>query len=152
MPKIDTLDEAVIDSPPIVVYKAILNEIAGVTHWWMPYMEFKPKGDLPFREGAIVDLITHNKGTEKVSAKVTAKVTKLVEAKSIETEFVGDLAGTGTFTFEATDGKTKVQYRLNARLKKLPFVLLSPFVDLGKINSDTMQKGFKQLNSYLSKK
>jgi phage-related protein len=38
MPKIDRLDEAIIDSPPMLVYKAILNEYAGVTHWWMPYL------------------------------------------------------------------------------------------------------------------
>jgi hypothetical protein len=33
MPKnVDVLDETVIDSPPLVVYKAILNEFAGTTH------------------------------------------------------------------------------------------------------------------------
>ena len=47
MPKIDVTDEAVIDSPPMVVYKAILNEYAGGTNWWMPYLEFKLRGDLP---------------------------------------------------------------------------------------------------------
>jgi hypothetical protein len=56
MPKdIDVVDEAVIDSPPLAVYKAILNEFAGVTHWWMPYLESKLRGDIPIdREGAIV--------------------------------------------------------------------------------------------------
>ena len=29
MPKIDVTDEAAIDSPPMVVYKAILNECRG---------------------------------------------------------------------------------------------------------------------------
>jgi len=29
MPKIDVIDEAVIDASPMVVYKAILNEYAG---------------------------------------------------------------------------------------------------------------------------
>lgn len=32
MPRIDAFDEAVIDSPPLAVFKAILNEAAGVTH------------------------------------------------------------------------------------------------------------------------
>jgi hypothetical protein len=32
------------------------------------------------------------------------------------------------------------------------FVLASPFVDKGKRHSDLIQKGFKALNSYLSKK
>ena len=150
MPKIDVHDEAVIDSPPMVVYKAILNEYAGVTHWWMPHVESKLRGDMPIvREGAIVDIAVHSRG---VTSKFSAKMTKIVEAKSIEEEFVGDFVGTGKWTFEPTDGKTKVQFRWNARPKRLSFVLLSPFVDIGKRHSDTMQKGFKALNSYLSKK
>ena len=32
MPKIDAINEAVIDAPPMLVYKAILDELAGVTH------------------------------------------------------------------------------------------------------------------------
>jgi phage-related protein len=60
MPKIDVVDEAVIDSSPMVVYKAILNEYAGITHWWMPYLESKLRGDIPIdHEGAIVDITLH---------------------------------------------------------------------------------------------
>jgi hypothetical protein len=149
MPKIDVLDEAVIDSPLMVVYKAILNEYAGVTHWWMPYLEFKLRGDLPIdREGAIFDMIGHGRGMRPLPAKMT----KIVEAKSIEYEIAGDFVGTGKYTFEPTDGKTKVQYRLNCRTNRLLFSLVSPFVNIGKGHSDNMQKGFKALNSYLSKK
>jgi len=150
MPKIDVTDEAVIDAPPIVVYKAILNEYSGITQWWMPYLESKLRGDMPIREGAIVD-ITINP-TSRTKSKVSEKWTKLVEAKSIEEEIAGDFAGTGEYTFEPTDGKTKVQYRFNARTNRLLFSLVSPFVNIGKRHSDTMQKGFKALNSYLSKK
>ena len=67
-----------------------------------------------------------------VTIKASFKVTKIVEAKSIEIEVAGDLAGTGTWTFEPTDGKTKVQYRLNVRTNKLLFSVISPFVNLGK--------------------
>ena len=149
MPRLDAVEETVIDSPPMAVYKAILNEYAGVTHWWMPHFESKPRGDAPIiREGAIVDITVHSSGTPKFSAKMT----KIVEAKSIEMEYAGDLVGTGKWTFEPTDGKTKVQKRVNYRVKRLSFVLLSPFVDMRKANSDLMQKGFKALNSYLSKK
>jgi uncharacterized protein YndB with AHSA1/START domain len=150
MPKnIDVVDEAVIDSPPMVVFKAILDEYAGVTHWWMPYYEPKPREDKPIiREGAIFDVTVHTSGTPKFSEKVT----KIVEAKSIEVAIVGDFVGTGEWTFEPTDGKTKLQFRFNARPKRLSFVLLSPFVNIGKRHSDVMQKGFNALESYLSKK
>jgi hypothetical protein len=39
MPRIASLDEAVIDAQPMAFYKAVLNEFGGVTHWWMPIHE-----------------------------------------------------------------------------------------------------------------
>ena len=33
MPKIDAVDEAIIDAPPMAVYKAVVDEYAGITHW-----------------------------------------------------------------------------------------------------------------------
>ncbi len=151
MPKnVEVIDEAVIDSPPMVVYKAILNEYAGVTHWWMPIFEFKLRGDIPIdHEGAIVDIIMRNRG---VTTKISVKVTKIVEGKSIEMEFWGHFVGNEEWTFEPTDGKTKVQLRWNGRTNRLLFSIFSPFVNIGKGHSDLIQKGFKALNSYLSKK
>ena len=128
-----------------------MNEIAGVTYWWMPYLEFKPRGDMPVdREGAIFDATINP--TSRMNAKFSAKVTKIVEAKLIEEEIAGDFVGTASWTFEPKDGKTKVQFRFNARTNRLLMSLFSPFVDFEKRHSDTMQKGFKALNSYLSKK
>jgi hypothetical protein len=149
MSKIDVVDEVVIDSPAIVVFKAVLNEHAGVTHWWMPYWESKLRGETPMdQEGAIFDITVHGKHTPRFSVTIT----KIVEGKLIETKVEGDFAGTGTWTFEPADGKTKVRFRWNLRPKRLSFVLVSPFIDMGKIHSDVTQKGFKALNSYLSKK
>ena len=146
MPKVDSIDEATIDAPPMVVYKAVLDEYAGVTHWWMPYFELKPRGNVPiFGEGAIVDLIVHGRGTPKFSAKIT----KIVEGESMDLEYSGDFVGTGKWTFELADGKTRVLKRVNYEVKRLSFVLLSPFVNMQKANSDLMQKGFKGLNNYL---
>lgn len=71
MPRIDAFDEAVIDSPPLAVFKAILNEAAGVTHWWMPHWESKLRGDIPIdREGAIFDITIHGSGTPRFSGKI----------------------------------------------------------------------------------
>ncbi|MGA2682762.1 MAG: SRPBCC family protein [Candidatus Bathyarchaeia archaeon] len=150
MPKFDVTDEAIISAPPTVFYRALLDEYAGVTHWWMPYFEFKPRGDKPMdQEGAIFDIIIHDKMTLKFSAKIT----KIVEAESIEEEYAGEFVGTGKWTLEPTsDGKTKVQFRVNGETKRLSFVFLSPFVDIGKKHSIVIQKGFKACNSYLCKK
>jgi hypothetical protein len=152
MPKIDVTDETVIDAPPMVVYKAILDEFSGVTHWWMPYNGFKLRGDVPVdHEDAVFDLIVFPK-SRIASSKIFVRVAKIVEAKSIELDFSGDFVGTEEYTFEPIEGKTKVQIRLNAKTNRLSLSLVSPFVDLGKGHSANMQKGFKALNSYLSKK
>jgi hypothetical protein len=66
----------------------------------MPYYEPKPRGDKPIIcEGAIFDVTVHTSGTPKFSEKVT----KIVEAESIEVAIVGDFVGTGAWTFEPTD-------------------------------------------------
>jgi uncharacterized protein YndB with AHSA1/START domain len=151
VPEVVATDEAIIDAPPMEVYKAILNEYAGVTHWWMPYIEHKPKGDIAIgHEGAICEKIAHGRG---MRVKFSEKITKIVKGKSIEVEQSGDFIGTGTWTFEPIDGKTRIQFRVNVRTNKLIFSLIAPFIrDIGKPHSESMQKGFNALNSYLSKK
>ena len=152
MPKIDVTDEAIIDSSPMAVYKAVLDEFSGVTHWWMPYNGFKLRGDVPVdREGAVFDLIVFPK-SRIASSKISVKVVKLVEAKSIELDFSGDFVGTEEYTFQPIDGKTKIQIHLDAKTNRLALSMVSPFVNLGKGHSSNMQKGFKALNNYLSKK
>ena len=152
MPKIDVTDEAVIDAPPMEVYTAVLDMYAGNAKWSPPSTIYKLRGhDTTVSKGSIVDMTIH--GGRGVTFKVCGKFAKIVEAKSIEEEVSGAFIGTGTWTFEpTTEGKTKVQYRFNARTNKLLFSLLSPFVNIGKKHSDMTQKEFKACNSYLCKK
>ena len=148
MPKIDVIDEGVIRASPIVVYKAILNEFAGFTHWW-PHTIYKLRGNIPIDSvGAISDANAHNHG---VTVKASFKIIKIVEAKSVEMEITGDLTGTGEWMFEPTDGNTKVQYRFKVRTNRLLFSVLAPFVNLGKGHSAEVQKVFEALNNYLKK-
>jgi hypothetical protein len=148
--KIDVVDEIVMDSPPSVVYKGLLEEIGGVTRTFMPYYEFKLRGDMPVHEGTVFDVTVNPKSS--VNAKFFAKITKLVEDKTIEEEYEGDFVGTGKWTFEPTDGKTNVQFRVNIRTNRLLFSFVAPFVDFKKNHVDVTQKALKALNSYLSKK
>jgi hypothetical protein len=115
----------------------------------MPHWESKLRKETPVnREGTIFDVTVHGKHTPRFSSRIM----KVVEAKLIEVEVRGDFEGTGKWTFEPTNGKTRVQFRWNVRPKRLSFILASPFVDMGKIHSDVTQKGFKALNSYLNQK
>jgi len=87
-----------------------------------------------------------------LTSRYSNKDTNIVETKSLEVEYAGDFVGTGEWTFQPTDGKTKVQYRFNCRPKRPLFVLFSPFVNIRKMHSDVIQEGFKGLSVYLSKK
>ena len=106
MPKIEAFDEAVIDGPPDVVFKAILDEAAGVTHWWMPHWESKIRSETPIiKEGAVFDMTVHRTMTSKFSGLVT----EIIEGEMIKTEFSGDIEGMGEWKFIPENGKTRLQ-------------------------------------------
>ena len=72
MPKVDVVDEAIIDAEPYTVFKALLDEIEGARSWWMPHWEAKPRGNVPFSQpGGIIDITVHRIGTPRFAAKST---------------------------------------------------------------------------------
>ena len=149
MARVDVVDDAIIGGTPQVVSRAIMDEVQGITHWWMPYYESTPRGEGPHdKEGATFDVTIHGKHPTRFSSRIT----KIVESKSVEVKLTGDFEGTGEWTFEPVDGKTRVRYRWNVKPRRLLLVLLSPFYDYGKIHSNVMHKGFEALNAYLNKK
>ena len=133
------------------VYKALLNEVSGITDWWMPYMKFKLRGHTPIdHEGAVYEATISP--TSRMNVKFSAKMTKIVEGRLIEEEVSGCFIGTASWTFEPVDGKTKAQHRFNARTNGVVYSIFAPFVNYEKNHRDIMEKGFKALNNYLSKK
>ena len=62
MPKVDVTDKGVIDRPPQEVFRAVLNECAGATHW-MPTLQSKLRGDIPVDcLGSICDVTARSRG------------------------------------------------------------------------------------------
>jgi|WetSurMetagenome_2_1015567.scaffolds.fasta_scaffold03756_2 hypothetical protein len=149
MPEIDVTDEAVIDAPPVVVYRAFLDNYSGVTNWWAPHLESKIRGSKPICEGAVCDVVARSHGG---STKFSVKLVKAVEAKSIGFELSGAFLGTEEYRFEAVDGKTKVQLRFKGKTNSRILSFLGSFMDVGKVHSETIQKGFKACNEYICKK
>ena len=149
MPKIDVTDEGIIDSQPSIVFNALLDEFEGAKNWWVPHWEAKMTGDVPFRQvGGTIMITVHRVGTPTWYARSV----EIVPKKLIKADFFeGDFLGNCKWTLEPVGDKTKMKFRFNVRTNKLLFTLVSPFVSIGKIHSDVMQKGFKSLNSYLSK-
>lgn len=142
-------DEAIIDGPPDVVFKAILDEYSRVTHWWLPYSEQRQRGNLPINEeGSIVDLTIRTKRT-RGTPNFSYKLTKIVKPKLIDVDISGDIAGKGEWTFESIEGKTRLKFEWDVKPRRLVYLLLSPFVDMGKFHSEVMQYGYRALNDYL---
>ena len=149
MAKIDATDEIVMDGPSMTVYTAFLSEFFGVTNWWMPHIRFNPMGSIA-RESEGFDAII--KPESRNSLRCSAKIAKLVEGKLIELEYAGDFVGTGVYTFEPRDRRTRTRFWFTVPPKKLLFRLIAPFVDTAKAHSEVMQLGFKACNDYLAQK
>ena len=149
MPKFDITDEAIIDSQPITVYNAFLNELSGITQWWMPHLQCKSRdGKLIDCEGGIFEATIHPHSILK--ARVCCKIAKMVEAKSITVEYIsGGFLGTGEYTFEPIDERTRIKFRFKVKSNNPLAYLVSPFMDIAKGHSDVMQHGFKNCNAYL---
>jgi len=154
MARIDVVDEAVIDADRLRVFKALIDEANGRTHWWMPYWEAKPRDTKEFgQKGSAIDITTHRAGARPGTrgTKFSARITEAIEGKLLKVDFFdGDFLGNGEWKFEPIDGKTKVRYRWNVVPHRWAYRMLAPFVKMGKMHSDIMQEGFKGLNRYLA--
>ncbi len=64
--------------------------------------------------------------------------------------FEGDYIGTGEWTFEPLDGKTKVRFRWKVKTNGLLLTLAAVFIDIGKRHSEVVQELFKIWNRNLS--
>ena len=150
MPKFVVVDEAIINAPPMEVYKAIMNEYSGTTHLWLPDLEFKPRDGNPMdRVGAICDTKARSHG---MTGKFSEKVTAIEPAKSIEFEISGDFTGNEKWTFEPVEeGKTRAKVDWKGASNKLLLSIVSPFVDVEK-ELHASRKGFlKTLQNTLGK-
>lgn len=147
MARIDVVDEGIIDADCSTVFKAYTDEFGGFTHLWMPLWESKPRGDIAIvQKGTVADITANWKGTTKFAMKVT----ELVKDKLfIEELFEGDFIGTGEWTFEPLDGKTKVRFRWKAKTNSLSLTLAARFTDIGKSHSELVQELFKIWNRHL---
>ena len=148
MARYDVVDEGIIDADCSTVFKAYTDELGGITHLWMPLFESKPRGDdIIIQKGTVADFMVHHKGTTKFAVRVT----EFVKDKLIIEEYIeGDFIGTGEWTFEPLDGKTKVRFRWKVKTNRLLLTLAARSIDIGKQHSELMQELFKIWNSYLS--
>jgi uncharacterized protein YndB with AHSA1/START domain len=141
--------EAIIDAPPGVVYKAVLDEYAGAAHWGVPYKDAKIKDGSPIGVNMVSDVTVL--GPMGMKGGFTFKVTKVEEGKLIYGEYLtGDFKGSEEFTFEPVDGKTRIRLKWKAQPNRLLVSLLAPMAK--KIHSTNAQEEFGLLNKYVGQK
>jgi hypothetical protein len=149
MSEIDVVDEAIIDADPATVAKAIRDESMGKTHWWLPYWEAKPRGNIPPDQvGGMIDITVRRRATVRFTAKTVEVTENLLRVEYVE----GAYRGEGTWTFEPVDGKTRLRFRWRVQptgwLRWL-LLLAPPSEKSGRSHHEVMQAGFEGLNQYV---
>jgi uncharacterized protein YndB with AHSA1/START domain len=152
----DVLDEATIAATPAEIVRALLDEAAGRSHWWQPYLRMRQRGNEPPTEiGAVVDITVNGGGLALGLAAVSfaGRVTAFEpERRLVLDYFDGDFRGTAEWTLTpAGTGHTRIAVRFRAdphggmRLK-------ARFVDVPSINSSVMHEGFRGIERFAAQK
>jgi hypothetical protein len=144
----DVYDEAIIYAKPEVVYKALLTEFSGETHWWMPYFEAKPRqGGAADQLGTLIDITIHSNTS---LLRFTGKTVEVKENELLRVEYIeGDFLGEGIWKLEPSEENTKLSFRWHCRPARLLFKILAPLINIPKRHSAVMKSGFEGLNKYI---
>jgi hypothetical protein len=148
MVKFDIVVEALIDAPPHVAMKAILDRNSGTINWGMPQMESKLKEGSPIGTNMVCVGTFHTKG---MKTRIVFKTTKIVEDKLMQIEYLegGDFKGSEEYTLEPLDGKTRIRLQMNVQPNRLLLAILAPVVKKTLVSA--AQDQFKLLNDHVKK-
>lgn len=146
----DVTDRALIDAPPEVVFRAIVDEHDGKTSWWTPHHSMKLREGNSYGEvGALLDNTVRVRG--RFPIRFTTRTVEVEDAKMIRIEYVENaFRGAAQWTFEGVGDKTE----LSQCWQTTPAGMLrslAPFLPVAKSHSDTMEVGFENLQAFLTK-
>lgn len=142
------VDEAIIHAAPSVVFRALLDECAGVTHWWAPHVRVTPVSDPPFDH---VGATARSAVRDGVTAHFLWRIAAIEPDRLIRIEYAeGDLVGEGTLTMEPVAEGTLLRYDWHTQTNSWRAHILAPILDMGKRHSAVMERGFEGLDAYLS--
>ncbi len=151
------VDTAVISASPADVMQALLDEVAGVSHWWLPYLRMQQRGELPFPEvGAAADITVSPQGaldSRFKSGHFSLRVLEVEEDRQLLLEyFDGDFRGTGEWIFTAlAPGRTEVRFVWKATPHGIAARFFSIVQNIPRGHSKVMQEGFRGMERYIKK-
>lgn len=151
----DLADEATIAAIPAEIVRALLDEAAGRSHWWQPFLRMRQRGDTPPTEiGAILDFTLNGPlGQRWGSASFSGRVTAYEPERRLALDyFDGDFRGTAQWTLHPVD---EAHTRIATRWMTDPYGgmrLWSRFVDVPGTQSKVMQEGFRAIERFAAEK
>jgi uncharacterized protein YndB with AHSA1/START domain len=151
----DVLDEATIAATPAEIVQALLDEAAGRSRWWQPYLRMRQRGERPPTEiGAVVDITVNGSGPagRLATVRFSGRVTAYEPGRRLVLDyFDGDFRGTAEWTLNPVDaGHTHIAVRWmtdphgGMRLR-------ARFADVPSINSSVMQEGFRAIERFAAR-
>jgi uncharacterized protein YndB with AHSA1/START domain len=151
----EVVDTAVISASPAAVMHALLDESAGVSHWWLPYLRMQQRGELSFPEvGAVADVTVSPEGalgSRLKSGHFSLRVLEVEENRRMLIEyFDGDFRGTGEWILTpVAPGRTEVRFAWKAIPHGIAARFLSIVRNIPRGHSKVMQEGFRGMERYI---
>jgi uncharacterized protein YndB with AHSA1/START domain len=148
----DVSNTAVIAATPGEIIGAFLEEAAGRSQWWQPYLRMRQRSGRPLPEiGAAVDIDVAGGGglTTGWSTRIAGRVAAFEPDQRLVLEyFEGDFRGTEEWTVDPVDaGHTRVTTRWRTDPQGV-VRLAARFVDVPGSYSKVMREGFRAIERY----
>jgi hypothetical protein len=153
MTRYDVSNHATIAATPAEIIGAFLQEAAGSSRWWQPFVRMRQRGGRPLPEiGAAVDITVTGGGRldrQWWTARFSGRVTAFDPDRRLVLEyFDGDFRGTEEWTVDPVDaGHTRIATRWRADPQGA-VRLAARFVDIPGSYSKVMQEGFRAMERF----
>jgi hypothetical protein len=153
----DVLTEAAIAATPAEIVSALLEEAAGRSQWWQPFLSMRQRGDAPLPEtGAVVDVAVSIGGPlarRLAAVRFSERVIAFDPGRRLVLEyFDGDFRGTEEWTLDPVDTR---HTRIATRWKTDPqgmVRLLARLADVPGSYSTVMREGFRGIERFTAER
>ncbi len=153
MTRYDVSNEAIIAATPAEIVGAFLEEAAGRSQWWQPFVQMCQRGSKPLPElGAAVEITVAGEsllGQRWFTARFSERVAAFDPDRRLLLEvFDGDFRGTEEWTVEPVDaGHTRIATRWRTDPQGA-VRLAARFVDIPGSYSKVMREGFRAIERF----
>ena len=153
MTRYDVSNEAVIAATPAEIVGAFLEEAAGRSQWWQPFVRMRQRGPRPLPEiGAAVEITVAGEGLlgqRWGAVRFAERVAVFDPDRRLVLEcFDGDFRGTEEWTVDPVDaGHTRVATRWRTDPQGV-VRLAARFADVPGSYSRVIQEGFRAIARY----